>query len=76
MASITIVINDLDKGRGCTVQTNAGATRMGEQRTPAQELAAKLLRTCASEAHSVQFGTKSATLAGELLDAQEEEAAL
>lgn len=67
MTTITIVLTDLPKGRGVTAQTDAGAPCIGQPRTPAEALAMDLLRTCIARADSVQYGTLSATLAGELL---------
>lgn len=66
MATITIVITDLPKGKGCSVLTDAGAPAVGQPRTPAQELAAGLLRTCQLQASCISFGAAPATLAGEL----------
>lgn len=65
--TITIVLQDLDKGRGCTVLTDAGAPAIGQPCTPAQSLAMDLLRVCNLQASSVQYGQSSATLAGELV---------
>lgn len=67
MTTLTIVLTDLPKGRGVTVQTNAGAPCIGQPRTPAESLAMDLLRLCKAQASSVQYGNLSATLAGELL---------
>lgn len=69
MKTITIVLTDLEKGKGCAVITDAGAPCIGQQRTPAQSLAMDLLRTCKAQAVSVQYGQASATLASEPLRA-------
>lgn len=66
MKTITIVIRDLPKGAGATVITDAGAPAVGQQRTPAEDLAATLLRICASQGQGMQYGNATATLAGEL----------
>ncbi len=68
MSTITIVIRDLPKGAGATVITDAGTPAIGQQRTPAEDLAATVLRICASHAQGMQYGTASASLAGELVD--------
>jgi len=70
MDTITIVIRTLPKGKGCAVQTDSAPPAIGQPRTDAQELANKLLRICASQAATTQYGTASATLAGELVQAQ------
>lgn len=70
MSTITIVLTNLPKGRGVTVQTDAGAPVIGKPTTPAEALAIDLLRTCKAQATSVQFGVATATLAGELVQAQ------
>ncbi|ABM37581.1 hypothetical protein [Polaromonas naphthalenivorans] len=75
MTTITIVLTDLPKGRGVTVQTDAGVPCVGQPRTPAEALAMDLLRTCSRQADSVQYGLASATLQGELIQAQAAEAA-
>lgn len=67
MKTITIVLTDLPQGKGVTVQTDTGAPRIGQPCTPAESLAMDLLRTCKAQASAVQYGTPSATLAGELL---------
>lgn len=72
MARITIVLEDLPRGAGCTVQTDAHAPTVGRQYTPAQLLANSLLRACVQSAEGVQFGNGSASLAGELLNCQQE----
>ncbi len=72
MARITIVIDDLPQGRGFTVQTDAGAPAVGQQYTPAEEFGNSLLRTCLLQAQDTQFGTAAASLAGELLNCQQE----
>jgi hypothetical protein len=68
MTTVTIVLTDLPQGKGVAVQTDSGAPCIGQQRTPAEALAMDLLRTCKAQASSVQYGTLSATLAGELLN--------
>lgn len=70
MNTITIVLTNLPKGQGVTVQTDSGAPAIGRQCNPAQALAMDLLRTCNAQATSVQYGQPAATLAGELLQAQ------
>ncbi|MFC5524045.1 hypothetical protein [Polaromonas jejuensis] len=70
MPTITIVLQDLPKGRGVTVLTDAGAPCVGQPRSPADSLAMDLLRTCKAQASSVQYGSASATLAGELAQAR------
>ena len=67
MTTLTIVLTDLPKGKGVTVQTDAGVPCVGQPRTPAEALAMDLLRTCKAQASAVQYGNESATLAGELL---------
>lgn len=74
MTTLTIVLTDLPKGRGVTVQTNAGAPCIGQPRTPAEALAMDLLRLCSRQADSVQYGQASAALHGELTQAQAEAA--
>lgn len=71
MTTLTIVLTDLPKGRGVTVQTDAGAPCVGQLRTPAEALAMDLLRTCGRQADSVQYGQASATLQGELMKASQ-----
>ncbi|MDB5967140.1 MAG: hypothetical protein JWQ72_3640 [Polaromonas sp.] len=70
MTTITIVLTDLPKGRGVTVQTDGAPPSIGHPLTPAQSLAMDLLRTCNAQASGVQYGNNSATLAGELVQAQ------
>lgn len=70
MRTITIVIRDLPKGAGATVITDAGAPAIGQQRSPAEELATKVLRICASHSQGMQYGDVSAALAGELVFAR------
>jgi hypothetical protein len=70
MATITIVIRDLPKGQGCAVLTDSAPPAIGQPRTDAQELSNKLLRLCANQAATTQYGTASATLAGDLVQAQ------
>lgn len=70
MATITIVLRDLPKGQGCAVLTDSAPPSIGHPRTDAQDLANRLLRLCASQAATTQYGTASATLAGELVQAQ------
>ena len=69
MSTITIVLTNLPRGRGVTVQTDAGTPAIGQPTTPAQALAIDLLRLCAKQADSVHYGQASATLAGELVAA-------
>lgn len=69
---ITIVITDRQDGPGCTVQTDSGPIGIGEPLTDAQLLARQVLAICNSHAASLQHGTKSASLAGELLEANQE----
>ncbi len=68
--TITIVLSDLHKGKGVTVITDAAAPSIGQPCSPAQALAMDLLRTCKLQASSVQYEQSSATLAGELVQAQ------
>jgi hypothetical protein len=70
MSSITIVLTDLPKGRGVTVQTDSGAPHIGHPCTPAEALAMDLLRICKAQADSVHYGQATAALAGELLISQ------
>jgi hypothetical protein len=70
MSTLTIVLTGLPKGKGVTVQTNAGAPCVGQQRTPAEALAMDLLRLCSRQADTVQYGQASATLHGELMHAE------
>lgn len=70
MTTITIVITDLPKGKGCTVQTNSAAPAIGRPLTPAEAVSMDLLRICAARTCGVQYGTTSAALAGELVRAQ------
>ena len=70
MTTVTIVLTDLPKGQGVTVQTDSGAPSIGQQRTPAEALAMDLLRTCNRQADSVQYGQSSAALQSELTQAQ------
>lgn len=70
MKTITIVLIDLEKGMGCTVITDGAAPRIGQPTTPAESLAIDLLRICKLQATAVQFGQKSASLAGELTQAR------
>ena len=70
MSTITIILTDLPKGRGVTVQTDSGAPCIGRTCTPAEALAMDLLRTCKAQASSVNYGQQSAALAGELLVSQ------
>lgn len=70
MRTITIVIRDLPKGAGATVITDAGAPAIGQQRSPAEDLAAKVLRICAAQGQGMQYGSASAALAGELVFAR------
>lgn len=70
MKNITIVLMDLEKGKGCAVITDASVPQVGQPRTPAESLAMDLLRTCALQANSVQYGQASATLAGDLATAE------
>jgi hypothetical protein len=73
MARVTIVIEDQRQGPGrITVQTDAGVPSVGQQYTPAQILGNILLRTCHLQAEELQYGNASATLAGELLNCQQE----
>ena len=67
MSTITLVLTNLPKGMGVSVQTDAGAPSIGQQCTPAQALAMDLLRTCKAQANSVQYGQHTATLHGELM---------
>lgn len=55
MATITIVLEDLPKGRGAAVHTTEEAPAIGRTRTPAQALAMDLLRTCRQQAVSVAY---------------------
>ncbi len=55
MTTLTIVLTDLPKGKGVTVQTDAGVPCIGQPRTPAEALAMDLLRTCNRQADSVQY---------------------
>lgn len=70
MRTITIVIRDLPKGAGATVTTDAGAPAIGQQRSPAEELAATVLRICAAQGQAMKYGDVSAALAGELVFAR------
>ncbi|WP_372826503.1 hypothetical protein [Polaromonas sp.] len=70
MQTITIVIRTLPKGKGCAVLTDSAPPAIGHPRTAAQELANQLLRICATHATTTQYGACSATLAGELVQAQ------
>lgn len=70
MTTVTIVLIDLPKGKGVTVQTDAGTPSIGQPRTPAEALAMDLLRTCNRQADSVQYGQASSALQGELVQAQ------
>lgn len=70
MTTITIVLTNLPKGRGVTVQTDAGAPAIGQVCNPAQALAMDLLRICKAQAEDVQYGQACATLAGDLVAAQ------
>jgi hypothetical protein len=70
MKTITIVLMDLEKGKGCAVITDTGAPRIGVPVTHAESLAMDLLRTCNLQATSVQYAQPSATLAGELAAAK------
>lgn len=70
MSTITIVLTNLPKGRGVTVQTDAGAPAIGQVCNPAQALAMDLLRICKAQADAVHYGQPCATLAGDLLAAQ------
>lgn len=74
MARITIVIEDQPAGRGGRVvaQTDAAAPGIGQQYTPAQGVANTLLRALALQVSDVQYGNASASLAGELLNCQQE----
>lgn len=67
MKTITIVLLDLEKGKGCAVMTDAAPPAIGQPVTPAQALAMDLLRLCNQRANSVQYGQSTATLAGELM---------
>lgn len=69
MNTITIVLIDLEKGKGCAVMTDAAPPTIGQPVTPAQALAMDLLRTCNLQATSVQYGQQTAVLAGELMQA-------
>jgi hypothetical protein len=66
MKTITIVLMDLERGKGCAVITDSAPPRIGQPNTPAESLAIDLLRICKLQANSVQYGQASATLAGEL----------
>jgi hypothetical protein len=70
MTTITIVLTDLPRGRGVTVQTDGSPPSVGGFATPAEALSADLLRTCEARAIDVQYGNASTWLAGELLAAQ------
>lgn len=70
MSTITIVITDLPKGRGCTVQTDGAPPAVGQSRTPAEALFTDLIRTCTKQSSGVQFANTAATLAGELVQAK------
>ena len=74
MTILTIVLTDLPKGQGVTVQTNAGAPCIGQPRTPAEALTMDLLRLCNRQAHSVQYGNANTALSGELVKAHSEAA--
>lgn len=69
MKTITIVLIDLDKGKGCAVMTDAASPAIGQPVTPAQALAMDLLRTCNLQATNVQYGQQCASLAGQLQQA-------
>jgi hypothetical protein len=69
MPSITIVITDQPKGQGFTVLTDSAAPGIGLSLSPAQAFTNALLRACSLQAESIQYGTPSATLAGELVAA-------
>jgi hypothetical protein len=75
MSTITIVIKDLPKGRGFTVQTDAAAPCVGQPRSMADSAVMDILRQMQRQATDVQYGTASAALAGELLDARTSDAA-
>jgi hypothetical protein len=70
MTTVTIVLTDLPKGNGVTVQTDAGAPCIGQPLTQAEALAMDLLRLCNRQADSVQYGQASAALQGDLIRAQ------
>jgi hypothetical protein len=70
MTTVTIVLIDLPQGKGVAVQTDSGTPCIGQQRTPAEALAMDLLCTCNRQADRVQYGQASATLQGELIQAQ------
>lgn len=69
MKTITIVLLDLPKGKGCAVMTDAAPPAIGQPVTPAEALAMDLLRLCNQRANSVQYGQQTATLAGDLMQA-------
>lgn len=73
MARITIVIEDQPSGRGRVVaQTDSAAPGLGQQYTPAQHVANVMLRSLALQTDDLQYGNASASLAGELLNCQQE----
>lgn len=72
MASVTIVITDTPRGYDCTVVTNAAAPTVGVQRTPAQELGAKLLQICHRQAALTTYGNDCAAMVGEMVRAEAE----
>lgn len=70
MSTITIVLKDLPKGKGVTVQTDAGAPCVGQSRSPADSMAMDILRQLHRQAADIQYGQATATLAGELVQNQ------
>lgn len=67
MNRITIVLQDQADGNGYSLQTDLGAPALGTKGTPAEQVAAALICICLKSAKNAQFGTTSATLAGDLV---------
>lgn len=62
MASITLVIDDLPKGRGFTVRTDACAIpTVGQQLTPAEAFAGALLRRARLESEHLALDAFAAS---------------
>ena len=70
MTTITIIITDLPKGRGCTVQTDGSPPSIGKPLTPAEALFTDVARICGKQSAGVQYCNPAATLAGDLLAAR------
>lgn len=64
MATITLIIEDLPKGRGFNVRTDALLGTVGRQYTPAEAFAQVLLRRALFEANHVDHGATLGNIQG------------